>query len=170
MRRLAVVLLVAALTGCGGGDEDTESVGQASPTLSPACASSGQGTTDLAEKPVVTKPTTPPPSETTVIEIVCGTGDLAKSGSKVSVKYVGVLYADGKEFDASWNRGADETITFDIGSGVIPGFSTGATGMRVGGRRMVVIPAKDGYGARGIPPTIPPNATLIFVMDLVKVS
>jgi len=166
IRRLVPLLLVLSLVGCGSDDDDkdVESLGQ------PTCQAAGQGTTDLTKKPEVVRPTTPAPTETTVVEIVCGTGEEAKAGSHVSVKYVGVLYADGKEFDASWNRGAEETITFNVGENVIPGFSIGATGMRVGGRRMVVIPPKDGYGADGVPPTIPANATLIFVMDLVKIG
>jgi peptidylprolyl isomerase len=69
------------------------------------------------------------------------------------VKYLGVLYAGGKEFDSSWSRGAEETLPF-----------------QVGGRREVIVSPADGYGAAGSPPAIPPNATLIFVIDLVKVG
>ena len=132
------------------------------------CTPSGQGTTDLSKKPVVTVPTTPPPTETTTIDIVCGSGAQADEGSAVEVKYVGVLYANGKEFDSSWSRGG--TFPFTVGSGVVTGFSTGVTGMKVGGRREIIIPAKDGYGAAGQPPTIPPGATLIFVIDLVSAA
>jgi FKBP-type peptidyl-prolyl cis-trans isomerase len=165
MRRVVPLLLVLALTGCGGSDDkDTESVAQSS------CTPSEDGTKDLTKKPVVTAPATPPPTTTTLVDIVCGAGEEAKAGSTVSVKYVGVLYAGAKEFDSSWNRGAEEVISFTIGSGVIPGFSKGATGMKVGGRRMVVIPPADGYGAKGVPPTIPGGATLIFVMDLVRLG
>lgn len=173
--RLIPLVLVLALAGCGGGDDDTDSLGQpgpgaTTPVPTTTCAPSGTGSTDLTKKPVVPKQTAPAPTETTVVDIVCGTGEEAKSGSRVSVKYVGVLYAGGKEFDASWTRGSDETITFNVGENVIPGFSIGATGMREGGRRMVVIPPKDGYRDTGVPPTIPGNATLIFVMDLVNVG
>jgi FKBP-type peptidyl-prolyl cis-trans isomerase len=134
------------------------------------CTPSGSGTTDLTKKPAVTVPKAAAPAETTVIDIVCGTGKQADEGSAVEVKYLGVLYADGKEFDSSWSRGNDSTLPFTVGSGVIPGFSIGVTGMKVGGRREIIIPAKDGYGPDGQPPTIPGGATLVFVIDLVTVS
>ena len=99
--------------------------------------------------------------------LVVGTGATAKAGSQVTVKYVGVLFSTGKEFDSSWSRGECETLPFTVGQGVINGFTIGVTGMKVGGRREVTIPPKDGYGAQGVGP-IPPNATLIFVIDLVS--
>lgn len=132
------------------------------------CTPSGTGSTDLSKKPVVTVPKGPPPTETKVIDIVCGTGAQADDGSAVSVQYVGVLYANGKEFDASWKTGTP--FGFTVGTGVVNGFSIGVTGMKVGGRREVIIPSKDGYGVSGSPPTIPGGATLVFVIDLVKVS
>lgn len=135
-----------------------------------ACTPSGSGTTDLKKKPVVTVPTTPDPDETRFVDIVCGSGAQADVGSAVTVKYVGVLYFDGKEFDSSWSRGPDETLPFTVGAGVVPGFSKGVTGMKVGGRRMIIIPSKDGYGDEGRPPSIPGGATLVFVIDLVTVT
>jgi len=105
-------------------------------------------------------------AETTVIDIVCGSGAKAVNGSSVEVKYVGVNYADGTEFDSSWKTSNNYTLPFDIGSGVIAGFSKGTTGMKVGGRREVIIPPKDGYGDGG--PV--PGGTLVFLIDLVKVS
>jgi peptidylprolyl isomerase len=135
------------------------------------CTPSGTGTTDLATKPVVTVLKDAAPAQTTNIDIVCGGGTKAAAGSKVALKYVGVLYADGSEFDSSWKVSPGNTFSFTIGTGqVIPGFDKGATGMRVGGRREVIIPAADGYGAQGSPPVIPPNAPLIFVIDLVSVG
>lgn len=157
----AVVVLIAV--GFSVRDKGNATLSQSD------CTPSGSGTTDLATKPVVVVPKDPAPAATKVVEIVCGTGTKAVAGSAVKVKYVGVLYANGKEFDSSWSRSATDTLPFTIGSGVIPGFSIGATGMRVGGRREVIIPAKDGYGAQGGGP-IPPNATLLFVIDLVSVG
>ena len=141
----------------------------AGPVASTPCTPSGSGSTDLSTKPVVKVPTTPAPAETKVIDIVCGTGKQADEGSNVEVKYVGVLYVNGKEFDSSWKRGPNQTLPFMVGGGVIPGFSKGVTGMKIGGRREVIIPAKDGYGPTASGP-IPANSTLIFVIDLVKVS
>jgi peptidylprolyl isomerase len=134
------------------------------------CKASGTGTTDLKKKPVVAPQTGAAPTKTTVIDVVCGTGPQAEEGSEVQVKYLGVLYDGGKEFDSSWARGVDETLPVTVGQGVIPGFSIGITGMKVGGRREVIIPASEGYGAQGSPPSIPPNATLVFVIDLVSVA
>jgi hypothetical protein len=169
---LALALTSVLAAGCSG-SSNKETVGQSSPTptaTGPACEPSGSGTTDLTAMPVVTVPTTPAPPTTTIVDIVCGTGDEATDGANVEVKYLGVLYAGGKEFDSSWSRGAEETLPFQVGGQVIPGFSKGTEGMRVGGRREVIIPPADGYGAQGSPPVIPPNSTLIFVIDLVKVG
>jgi peptidylprolyl isomerase len=147
---------------------DVVSVHKAAPST--PCKASGKGTTDLAKKPVVIPPTAAAPTKTTFTDIVCGTGAQADEGAEVQVRYLGVLYKGGKEFDSSWSRGPTETLPVTVGTGVIPGFSIGITGMKVGGRREVYIPASDGYGAAGSPPSIPANATLIFVIDLVSVA
>jgi peptidylprolyl isomerase len=94
-----------------------------------------------------------------------GTGAEASTNSSVTVNYVGALYHGGKVFDSSWKR--NEPFTFTLGKGqVIPGWEQGVTGMRVGGRRELIIPAELAYGAKGSPPTIPPNEPLVFVVDL----
>jgi FKBP-type peptidyl-prolyl cis-trans isomerase len=104
-----------------------------------------------------------------VQDLIVGTGAEAKSGDSVTVQYVGVLFANGKEFDSSWKNG--EPFTFDLGSGgVIAGWDQGVEGMKVGGRRRLIIPAELGYGAAGSPPTIPANAALVFDVDLVSVK
>ena len=119
----------------------------------------------LSKKPVVTPPSGPPPTKLETKELITGTGAEAKSGDKVTVNYVGVLYDTGKEFDSSWKR--NETFPFVLGKGqVIPGWDQGIVGMKVGGRRELIIPAPLAYGAKGSPPTIPPNAALVFVVDL----
>jgi len=174
------LVLVATLAAACGGSSSKGTLAQqptAAPTPTPTCVSApptaaapAGATTDLKVKPVVKVPTTPAPCDLQTIDLVVGKGAEAKDGSNVAVKYVGLLYADGSEFDSSWKRGPAETLPFAIGGGVIPGFSDGTKGMRVGGRREIVIPSKDGYGANGSPPVIPPNADLIFVVDLVKVS
>ena len=83
----------------------------------------------------------------------------------MTVNYVGALYSNGKVFDASWKR--KEPFTFTLGKGqVIPGWDQGVAGMKVGGRRELIIPAELAYGKEGRPPTIPPNSPLIFIVDL----
>jgi FKBP-type peptidyl-prolyl cis-trans isomerase len=97
--------------------------------------------------------------------IVKGTGRKAKDGRKLTVNYVGALYSNGRVFQSSWRDG--ELFTFTIGRGeLIEGWERGLVGMRVGGRRELIIPAALAYGRKGSPPSIPPNSTLIFIVDL----
>ncbi|GLU49073.1 FKBP-type peptidyl-prolyl cis-trans isomerase [Nocardiopsis ansamitocini] len=111
----------------------------------------------------------PPPSELQVTDISVGDGATAEPGSTVHVHYVGVAHSSGEEFDASWNRG--EPLVFPLGAGrVIAGWDQGVAGMRVGGRRQLVIPPHLGYGDRGAGAVIKPGETLIFVVDLIGVS
>ncbi len=101
-------------------------------------------------------------------DIVKGDGPVAKPGDSLKLDYVGEIYATGDQFDSSWGR---QPFTFTLGSGsVIPGWDQGVPGMRVGGRRELIIPPNLGYGAQGSPPDIPPNSTLIFVIDLLGVN
>jgi peptidylprolyl isomerase len=87
----------------------------------------------------------------------------------VQVQYVGVSFKTGEQFDASWDRG--EPFVFQLGAGqVIPGWDQGIQGMKVGGRRRLVIPPDMAYGSRGSPPSIGPNETLVFVVDLLAVQ
>jgi peptidylprolyl isomerase len=124
--------------------------------------------TDLSTKPSIEPPDSAPPEELVKRDIVTGEGAEAKEGDNLKVEYVGVVYANGKEFDSSWGR---EPFTFQLGSGsVIPGWDQGVAGMRVGGRRELTIPPDLAYGPQGSPPAIPPNATLIFVIDLLSVN
>jgi len=119
-------------------------------------------------KPEVSLPDGPPPADLVVEDITVGDGDEARPGQQVSVHYVGVALSTGREFDASWNRGG--TFDFALGRGqVITGWDQGVAGMRVGGRRKLVIPPHLGYGSRGAGGAIRPNETLIFVVDLVGV-
>jgi len=126
--------------------------------------------TDLSKKPNPGKAKGEAPAELQGSDVVVGTGAVAKAGDSVDVRYVGVLFADGKEFDSSWKRG-NKPFTFTLGQGaVIKGWDDGVAGMKVGGRRVLVIPAEQAYGAQGQPPTIPANAPLVFVVDLKKVK
>jgi len=122
----------------------------------------------MSEKPHVYVPAgETPPAELVIEDIEVGTGDEAKPGHTVEVHYAGNAWSTRQQFDASWDRG--QPISFPIGVGqVIPGWDQGVPGMRVGGRRELVIPPALGYGAAGSPPTIAPNETLVFVIDLKK--
>jgi peptidylprolyl isomerase len=116
-------------------------------------------------KPTVDVPDGPAPSELRVDDLVVGDGAEAKSGHHVHVHYVGVRHSDGGQFDASWDRG--DAFSFGLGQGqVIAGWDQGVQGMRVGGRRRLVIPPHLGYGDRGAGAVIPPGETLVFVVDL----
>ncbi|MFI7305343.1 FKBP-type peptidyl-prolyl cis-trans isomerase [Micromonospora aurantiaca] len=109
-----------------------------------------------------------PPADLVVEDITVGDGPEARVGQLVSVHYVGVAHSNGREFDASWNRG--ETFEFPLGGGqVIAGWDQGVVGMKVGGRRKLTIPPHLGYGARGAGGVIKPNETLVFVVDLLGV-
>ena len=148
-------------------DEALATATSSTPTsTSPTTASVKTPTTGpLSKEPTVTPPSGPAPTKLVTKELIVGTGPEAKAGDSVTVNYVGVLYKGGKVFDASWKR--NETFPFVLGkSQVIPGWEQGIVGMKVGGRRELIIPAELAYGAKGSPPTIPPNSALIFVVDL----
>ncbi|MBQ0854423.1 FKBP-type peptidyl-prolyl cis-trans isomerase [Streptomyces sp. NPDC057621] len=120
------------------------------------------------EKPEIDFPGGEPPKDLEVKDIWEGDGPVAKAGDTVSVHYVGVAFSTGEEFDASWNRGTP--LQFKLGVGqVIAGWDQGVQGMKVGGRRQLIIPADLAYGDRGAGGRIGPGETLIFVCDLVGV-
>ncbi|MFI0445111.1 FKBP-type peptidyl-prolyl cis-trans isomerase [Actinomadura sp. 6N118] len=121
------------------------------------------------ERPEIDFPEGTPPDYLDITDITVGDGAEATTGSTVSVHYVGVSFSTGEEFDASWNRGS--TFEFPLGGGrVIKGWDMGVKGMKVGGRRKLVIPPHLAYGDRSPSPRIKPGETLIFVVDLVGVS
>ena len=179
--------LVALIAGCGsssssssigvGNESDVSSVphvaGETTPTstapTTPPTASAKTPTSGpLATKPAVTVPTGAAPTTLVTKELIKGTGPEAKAGDPVTVNYVGVLYHGGKEFDSSWKR--SEPFAFSLGKGqVIKGWDQGVAGMKVGGRRELIIPSELAYGKTGSPPTIPANAPLVFVVDLLAV-
>ncbi|MCP3913792.1 MAG: peptidylprolyl isomerase [Actinomycetia bacterium] len=123
---------------------------------------------DPGAKPTVEIPEGDAPTELVIDDLIEGTGAEAVAGQTVEVHYVGVLFDDGTEFDASWNRG--QTFDFKLGQGqVIQGWDQGFEGMKVGGRRRLIIPSDLAYGPAGSD-TIGPDATLVFVVDLVSVT
>ena len=183
---LAGLIASLALTACGSSDPSqadkaaTLAAEQqknppkltepAKPTVKVVKVTPSAGEADISKKPVIPKQTGPDPKTLIVQDLIVGTGAEAKAGDTVDVQYVGVLRSNGKEFDSSWSRGA-KPFSFALGAGsVIAGWDNGVVGMKVGGRRRLIIPADQGYGATGSPPKIPANAALVFDVDLKKVT
>ena len=168
MPLLAVV--AAALAGCGSSSKASgiEQVPAEGATAAPV-VNTPKPAPAIAKKPVVTIPTGPAPTTLVTKDLVTGTGQTAKAGDTVTVNYVGELYKNGKEFDSSWSRNQPFTAALSSGS-LIRGWVQGIPGMKVGGRRELIIPASLAYGKMGSPPTIPPNSPLVFVIDLLSVS
>jgi peptidylprolyl isomerase len=183
-RRIPVVLFgasllaAAVLAGCGSGGSSTITVGnenkadnalihstsKSEPSETTTSTAKTPTSGPLSKKPVVTSPGGTPPTKEVIKDLIVGTGAEAKAGDTVTVNYVGINFKSGKEFDSSWKR--NEPFSFALGkSQVIPGWEKGIPGMKVGGRRELVIPPALGYGAKGTS-SIPPNETLIFVVDL----
>jgi peptidylprolyl isomerase len=175
----AALCAAAVIAGCGSsGSSSTVTVGNensadnslvtAGETKTTAAATTPTSG-ELSKEPTVTPPSGPAPTKLETKELIVGTGAEAKAGDSVTVNYVGVLYKDGKKFNASWETG--KPFTFTLGKGeVIKGWDQGIVGMKVGGRRELIIPASLAYGAAGRPPTIPKNEALVFVVDLLGVS
>lgn len=145
---LAIVIGAVLVFGGGNGDVDN---------------------TDLSTKPVIVAGEGDPPTEVVTEDIVEGKGPGAKEGDTLTVQYVGALFDTAEEFDASWERGEPFDVTLGQGQ-VIQGWEEGLIGMKAGGRREIVIPSDLGYGSTGSPPTIPPDAALIFIVDLEKIT
>jgi peptidylprolyl isomerase len=175
----AVLALAAALAGCGsstapgivlapsnGATADSATASASTPTTATTTTTASVPTPTsgpLSTEPKVAIPKGPAPKTLQIKDLIKGTGAAAKSGGSVTVNYVGELYKNGKQFDASWNR--HQTFTTNLVSGqggVIAGWVKGIAGM--------IIPSNLAYGPNGSPPTIPPNSPLVFVVDLLKAS
>ena len=170
----AVLLLALIAAGCGSGSS-TKSKAAAKATSTPGNPAqevdriASQISTKLSQRPRIPVPKGRPPAGLVEKDIVKGTGPKVKPGVPVSVQYVGASWSDGKEFDASWNRG--QAFSLSIPGQVIEGWNEGILGMRQGGRRLLIIPPLKGYGANGTPDgSIKPNETLAFVIDADKVG
>jgi peptidylprolyl isomerase len=165
---ILLACIALAVVGCGGSDDSTKST-ESTGTGASESANGESSSSAKKTKPKVTVPKGAPPKKLEIKEIEEGTGATAKAGDEVSVQYVGVGYESGKEFDSSWSRGA-EPFPFGLGAGqVIPGWDQGVEGMKVGGRRELIIPPNLAYGPEGNG-AIGPNETLIFVIDLLSVK
>jgi peptidylprolyl isomerase len=180
LRARTIALLAAAAVGagaCGDDESDTASTAAEPAAAAPATATSTTtaGTPgsldiskDLSSKPEIPKPSGDPPTKLVVKDVVAGKGRAAKAGDNVVVHYVGALYKTGGQFEASWDSG--KPFPFALGQGnVIPGWDQGIEGMKIGGRRLLVIPPDLAYGAQG-QGSIGPDETLVFVVDLLNVT
>ena len=148
MRRSSVALFAHILSACGGGHSK-------SAAASPGAAVDSAALTKTA-------------SGLQYQDVVVGTGPEAKAGQTAVVHYTGWL-TGGTKFDSSRDRG--QPFSFPLGGGqVIAGWDEGVAGMKVGGRRKLVIPPDLGYGAMGSPPVIPASATLVFDVELIGVE
>jgi peptidylprolyl isomerase len=173
---VAALGVTALIAGCGSsGSSSTITLGNENASDESLVHQNESGQTQtvattptsgpLATEPKVTPPSGAAPTALVKKDLIVGTGPEAQAGQTVTVNYVGVLFHGGKEFDASWKR--HEPFTFALGKGaVIKGWDEGIAGMKVGGRRELVIPAGLAYGAQGSGSTIPPNSALVFVVDL----
>jgi peptidylprolyl isomerase len=164
----AIAALAAGLSACGSskvqGVEPAPSAGQ----TQAAVTTTPKPPPALASKPAVSVPKGPPPSRLVIKDLVTGTGQTVQSGQTVTVNYVGLLYKTGTEFDSTWKRSQPLTTALSPG-GALPGWVSGLAGMKVGGRRELIVPPSLGYGSRP-QAGIPPNSTLVFVVDLLSVS
>jgi peptidylprolyl isomerase len=177
-RLVPVLIALSLVTGLGacGGDDDSEGSPPSTRTSQPDTGTATEPSPaeiqdrlkDTTTKPVMPKPSGSPPRKLVVDDIVKGKGPPAKRGDTVIVNYVGENFSNGKEFDASWDRGQPFPVQIGV-TQVIEGWTRGLVGIRKGGRRMLTIPPELGYGPQGYPPDIPPNETLVFVVDAVSV-
>ena len=191
---LALCVAVGVVAACGDSDSsdaasssattttaaaDTTDTATAEPTT-PAAAppSSGvsgsagvpaitQNATDLKKEPIIGVGGGTPPSGLVISDLVTGQGRTAVATDTVNVQYTGALYSNGTVFDGTWQKGGQPT-SFSLAE-VVPGFTQGITGMKIGGRREIVIPPALGYGDQTSGP-IPGGSTLVFVVDLVGIS
>jgi peptidylprolyl isomerase len=180
---LAAAAVALGLAACGGSSKAagvvtapgaglTSAPATAATTTPTPTAASTPTSGPLSTEPKITLPTTPAPKKLVRKDLIVGTGTTAKAGDEVEVNYVGELYSNGKIFDSSWKDTPGKAFgPFQLGAGaVIPGWDQGLVGMKVGGRRELIIPPSLAYGKKGSGSTIPPNATLIFVVDLLSVT
>jgi peptidylprolyl isomerase len=181
-----LILAIAAVLAFVGGDDDddddlasdettqTTTTDDTSATTTPTtmppdnltCETPAAPQTDLTTKPTITPPAEMA-TDITCLDHVVGDGEEVPRGATISAQYVGVLRSDGTQFDASWDNGG-EPIQFSLDE-VIPGWTQGIPGMKVGGRRELIIPAVMAYGAEGRAPSIGPDEDLVFIVDVVDI-
>ncbi|MCM3887537.1 FKBP-type peptidyl-prolyl cis-trans isomerase [Frankia sp. R82] len=172
---LAPVLLVAGLAGCSASTAPDGTAAAPAPTSRPvdAVLPAVTNAADLHRAPQIAAGHGRAPSQLLTRDLVTGSGSTATAASTVTIRYTGVLWRDGKEFDSTWGgtgAGAGQPATFPLAN-TITGFGRGINGMKVGGRREILIPPALGYGPMGgQPPTILADDTLVFVVDLISLG
>jgi FKBP-type peptidyl-prolyl cis-trans isomerase len=171
MKKILLVLTIAGVISSGMSPSGTAGDAPGTVTLNNVTVT---GATNMSSKPKVTAESTLPAAKLKVKDLVVGTGEAATPTSSVTVQYVGVRYADGKPFDSSWDRGGATTFSLKK---VVKGFTYGIGGndevppMKVGGRRLIIVPSELGYAEAGTPDgAIPPNASIVFVVDLIAIK
>ena len=155
-RSIAVILAfsMVLLTGCG--DKEVSATADNLPTV----------TTNMGEAPTIGAPSGTPPTALESKDIVVGTGAEVLPTSTITFHYTLMTWSNGALVESSWTNGSPATYPL---SNLIAGWQQGIPGMKVGGRRLLVVPPDLGYGAQGSGP-VGPNETLVFVMDIVSVS
>ncbi|PAX51345.1 FKBP-type peptidyl-prolyl cis-trans isomerase [Brunnivagina elsteri] len=183
LRCAGLVITCCAIAACNETSNTQQSSNPGEATSSPSLAASTETTTPTTSTITASPTTTSTPATTKTdakntvttasglkyVDLKVGSGATPKTGQTISVHYTGTL-ENGTKFDSSRDR--NEPIEFPLGTGkVIPGWDEGLSTMKVGGRRQLIIPGKLGYGAAGTPDgTIPPNATLLFDVELMGIK
>jgi peptidylprolyl isomerase len=178
---LATLAAAIVIAGCGSSSSSstasstptsTPTASTSTPTASTATPTASTGTTPtsgpLSKEPKVTPPAGPVPAKLVTREIVTGTGPEAKTGEDMTINYVASLYKGGKVLDSSWSR--NTPFRFILGNSILAGWNQGIVGMKVGGRRELIMPASLAWGKHGRAPSIPPNAAVVFVVDLLRTA
>jgi peptidylprolyl isomerase len=160
----ALVLLVA----CGEGDSAEDPAGAAQPSTTSKRPVKAEIRKPAKKEPAVVIPEGPPPKQLVINDLRVGDGATAKVGDQLTAEYIGFNYGDGYQFDLHAHRwGKGEPAEFELGAEeVIPGWDQGIEGMRVGGRRELIIPPDLAYGNVSPPPEVGPNETVVFVVEL----
>jgi peptidylprolyl isomerase len=166
---VVVVVIVATSGGSDSGSGGTKAGGAATVSFQGVTV---QHANDVKTEPKVSSKATTDPTSLQYKDLVVGSGKAAAPSDTVTVQYTGVLYKNGTQFDSSWSRG--QPAQFSL-SGVVAGFKDGIGGdgsippMKVGGRRLLILPASMGYGAQA-QGSIPANSSLVFVVDLKSID
>jgi FKBP-type peptidyl-prolyl cis-trans isomerase len=165
----SAVAVAVGIAACGGSNAPGVELAPSGGSTQAAVPTTPTVPADLSTKPTVTVPKSCANKQLITKDLITGTGQAVQPGQTVTVNYVGALCKNGREFDSSWKHNQPFTTALASGS-VISGWVQGIPGMRVGGRRELIIPASLAYGKTGSGSTIPPNAPLVFVVDLLSVS